>query len=60
VFGRSRLYYVVSIRKRIYSRFFVCDRVFIYILMILIRFIIYFILSDIVSNRLIVEVRRVS
>jgi hypothetical protein len=60
VSGRGRLYHMVSIRKRIYSRLFVCDRVFIYILVILIRSIIYFTLSGIVSNRLIVEVRRVS
>jgi hypothetical protein len=60
VFGRSRLYYIISIRKRIYSRLFVYDRVFIYILVILIRFITYFTLFSIVSNKFIVEVRRVS
>jgi hypothetical protein len=60
VFGRNRLYYIVNIKKRICSRLFVYDRVFIYILVILIRSITYFTLSGIVSNRLIVEVRRVS
>jgi hypothetical protein len=60
VSGRGRLYYVVSIRKRIYSRLFVCDRVFIYILVILIRSITCFALSGIVSNRFMVEIRRVS
>jgi hypothetical protein len=60
VSGRSRLYYIVSIRKRVCSRLFVYDRVFIYILVILIRSITYFTLSNIVSNRFIVEVRRVS
>jgi hypothetical protein len=60
VSGRGRLYHVVSIRKRICSRFFVYDRIFIYILVILIRSIIYFALSGIVSNRLIVEIYRVS
>jgi hypothetical protein len=51
VSSRSRLYYVVGIRKRIYSRLFVCDRVFSYVLVILIRFITYFTLSGIVSNK---------
>jgi hypothetical protein len=60
VSGRGRLYYVVSIRKRIYSRLFVYNRVFSYVLVILIRFIIYFTLSSIVSNRFMVEVCRVS
>jgi hypothetical protein len=60
VSSRGRLYYVVNIRKRICSRLFVCDRVFMYILVILIRSITYFILSGIVSNRFIMEVRRVS
>ncbi len=58
--GRGRLYYIVSIRKRVYSRLFVYNRVFSYVLVILIRFITYFILSNIVSNRLIIEVYRVS
>jgi hypothetical protein len=60
VSSRGRLYYIVSIRKRICSRLFIYDRIFIYILVILIRFIIYFALSRIVSNRLIVKVYRVS
>ncbi len=58
--GRGRLCHVVGVRKRVCSRLFVCDRVFSYVLVILIRFIIYFILSGIVSNRFIVEVYRVS
>jgi hypothetical protein len=60
VFSRGRLYYIISVRKRVCSRLFVCDRVFSYVLVILIRFIIYFVLSGIVSNRLVVEVYRVS
>jgi hypothetical protein len=60
VSGRSYLYYMVYIRKRICSRLFVCDRVYLYILVILIRSIACFALSGIVSNRLIVEVRRAS
>jgi hypothetical protein len=60
VSSRGCLYYMVSIRKRIYSRLFVYNRVFSYVLVILIRFITYFILSSIVSNRLIIEVCRVS
>jgi hypothetical protein len=60
VSSRGCLYYIVGIRKRIYSRLFVYNRVFSYVLVILIRFITYFILSSIVSNRLIIEVYRVS
>jgi hypothetical protein len=60
VSSRDRLYYIVSVRKRVYSRLFVYDRVFIYILVILIRFITCFTLSSIVSNRFMIEVRRVS
>jgi hypothetical protein len=60
VSGRGRLYYIVSIRKRICSRLFVYDRIFICILVILIQSITYFALSGIVSNRLIMEVYRVS
>jgi hypothetical protein len=60
VSGRNRLYYIISIRKRVCSRFFVCDRIFMCILVILIRFIVCFVLFSIVSNRLVVEVYRVS
>jgi hypothetical protein len=51
VFGRGRLYYIIGVRKRICSRLFVYNRVFSCVLVILIRSIIYFILSDIVSNK---------
>jgi hypothetical protein len=51
VSGRSRLYYIVSIRKRICSRLFVYNRVFSCVLVILIRSITYFALSGIVSNK---------
>jgi hypothetical protein len=51
VSGRGRLCYVVSIRKRIYSRLFVYDRVFSYVLVILIRSITCFTLFGIVSNK---------
>jgi hypothetical protein len=60
VSGRGRLYYVVNIRKRVYSRLFVYNRVFSYVLVILIRSIACFALSGIVSNRFVVEVYRVS
>jgi hypothetical protein len=51
VSGRGRLYHMISIRKRIYSRLFVCDRVFSCVLVILIRSITCFTLSGIVSNK---------
>jgi hypothetical protein len=60
VSGRDRLCYVVYIRKRVCSRLFVCDRVCLYVLVILIRSIACFTLSDIVSNRFMVEIRRAS
>jgi hypothetical protein len=60
VSGRGRLCHVVGVRKRVCSRLFVCDRVFSYVLVILIRSIACFVLSGIVSNRLVVEVCRVS
>jgi hypothetical protein len=59
VSGRGRICYIVYIRKRICSRLFVCNYIYLYVLVILIRFITYFALSGIVSNRLIMEVRRV-
>jgi hypothetical protein len=60
VFSRGRLCHVVYIRKRICSRLFVYDRVYLCVLVILIRSIACFPLSGIVSNRLMVEVRRAS
>jgi hypothetical protein len=60
VSGRGRLCHVVYVRKRVCSRLFVCDRVCLCVLVILIRSIACFALSGIVSNRLVVEVRRVS
>jgi hypothetical protein len=60
VSGRGRLCYVVYIRKRVCSRLFVYDRVYLCVLVILIRSIACFALSGIVLNRLIMKVRRVS
>jgi hypothetical protein len=51
VSSRGRLCHVVSVRKRVCSRLFVCDRVFSCVLVILIRSIIYFALFGIVSNK---------
>jgi hypothetical protein len=48
------------VRKRVYSRLFVYNRVYLCVLVILIRSIACFTLSGIVSNKLIVEVRRAS
>jgi hypothetical protein len=59
VSGRDRLCYMVNVRKRVCSRLFVYDRVCLCVLVILIRSIACFTLSDIVSNRLVVKVRRV-
>ena len=58
--GRGCLCYVVYIRKRVCSRLFVYDRVYLCVLVILIRSITCFALSGIVSNRLMIGVRRAS